>query len=122
MYGVVRSNLNLKRCVQKIHGASVLTRLTRLTRPARVEPATHSFIMRWHRACFGYTCGHCLRSEFLVTAAIGGREPVPVLRNGQTANSPSGLAVAVSISGVAAGSALVRIGARFSRRRPTEIL
>jgi hypothetical protein len=45
-----------------------------------------------------------------VLSRVGGAEPVPILLNGQLANSPSTLAVAVSGIGLAAGSALVGIG------------
>ena len=55
-----------------------------------------------------------------VLPRIGGQEPVSVLLNGQIANSPSRLAVAVSSFGLAAGSALVGIGfGRWKRPRPS---
>ena len=55
-----------------------------------------------------------------VLPQIGGAAPGAVLPNGQAANGPSLVAVAVSSFGLAAGSALVGIGlGRWKRPRPS---
>jgi hypothetical protein len=66
-----------------------------------------------------FTLGAILLLVF-VLPRVGGPGPVAVLPNGQAAQGPSPLAVALASFGLAAGSALVGIGlGRWKQPRPS---